>query len=78
MPGHALGDRATDDRADRDREAADAAPGAEGERATLERHAGRQDRQGQRRHDRAADALEGAGEDQDLDGARARRRPSRP
>ena len=64
LPGEALGDRPADERPDRDREAGDAAPRAERDGASLARHGGRQDRQAQRREDRAAETLDGAGDDQ--------------
>ena len=57
VPRDAAHDRAADERADRDREAADAAPDAEREPAPLGRDRGGEDRQRQRRDDRAADAL---------------------
>ena len=72
VPVEALGDGATDERPDGDGETGDAAPGAERDRATLGRDRGGQDGQGQRRDDRAADALDGAGEDQDLGRRRQR------
>jgi len=49
-----------------DRETADAAPRTECQCTSLERHAGRQDRQRQGRHDLATHPLQGTGEDQDL------------
>ena len=64
LPGDALHDRAADQRAERDGEAADPAPGAEREAAALGRHGRGEDRQGQRQHDRAAEALDRAGRDQ--------------
>src|SRR5439155_26786262 len=60
LPGDALDDRAADEWPERDREAADAAPGAECEPALLGRDGGAEDRQRQGRHDRAADALKGS------------------
>ena len=66
MPVEAFSDGAPDERADGDREAGDAAPRAEGHRSAFGRHGGGQDGQGEGRDDRAADALDGAGEDQDL------------
>src|SRR5438046_1244407 len=45
LPGDALNDRAADQRAERDGEAADAAPGAEREAAALCRHRRRENRQ---------------------------------
>ena len=57
----------------RDREAGDAAPRAEGDRATLRRHRAREDRQAQRRDEGAADALDRAGDDQDVARRRERR-----
>ena len=57
-------DRAADERAERHGEAADAAPGAEREAAPLGGHGRAEDRQRERRHDRAAEALHRAGRDQ--------------
>ena len=74
LPGQALDDGAADDRADGDGEAGDAAPDAEREAAAGRRHRAGKDRQGERRHDRAADALQGAGRDQPVDARRQRRR----
>ena len=72
VPVEALGDRATDERPDGDGQTGDAAPGAERDRATLGRDRGGQDGQGQRRDDGATDALDGAGEDQDVGRRRQR------
>src|SRR5262249_45138674 len=72
MPGDALGDRAADERADRDGKPADTAPGAERDRTSLGRNTGREDRQGEWGHDRAADALRRPGEDQDVTRRRER------
>ena len=73
LPGEALDDGAADDRAERDREAADRTPGAEREAALRGRHGRREDRQRQRHHDRAAEALHGAGDVEHLDVRRERR-----
>src|SRR5439155_15790343 len=72
LPGHAFGDGATNKRADGDREAGDAAPRAEGNGASLLRHGGAEDRQAERRDDGAAEALDGAGDDE-LDARRGER-----
>ena len=72
MPVEALGDGAADERTDGDGETGDAAPRTERDRASLRRHRRGQDRQGQRRHDRATDALDGAGEDEDVGRRRQR------
>ena len=64
LPGDALHDRAADERAERDGQAADAAPGAERDTAAIRRHRGREDRQRERQHDRAAEPLDRAGRDQ--------------
>ena len=64
--------RAADDRADRDREAGDPAPRAEDRAALLGRRVRREDRQRERRHDRGAEALDGAGDDQHLGAGRER------
>ena len=78
MPRDAGDDRAADERAERDGEAADPAPGAERDAAALGRDRGREDRQRERHHDRAAEALHGAGDVQRLDRRRERgRRPRR-
>ena len=66
VPAQPLGDGATHERADRDREPGDPAPRAEREGPSLRGNRGRQDRQAERRDDRATDALDGPGEDQDL------------
>ena len=73
VPVEALGDGAADERADGDREAGDPAPGPERDGASLRRDGRGQDGQGQRRDDRAADALDRAGEDEDLGRRRQRR-----
>ena len=64
LPGDALHDRAADERAERDGEAADATPGAERKTAAIRRHGGREDRQRERQHDRAAEPLDRASRDQ--------------
>ena len=74
LPREALDDRAAHERAERDSEAGDAAPQAEREPAPLGRDGVAQDGQGERRHDRAADALKRAGADQPLDRRRQCRR----
>ena len=68
VPVEALGDGATDDRSDRDGQAGDAAPRPEREGSTLRRDRGGQDGQGERGDERAADALDGPGEDEDVGG----------
>jgi len=74
LPGDALDDRAADERPERDAEAADAAPGAQRQAAALARNGLREQRQGERGDDRAADALQGAGGDQRADRRRQGRR----
>jgi len=74
LPRDALDDRAADDGAERDREAADTTtPGAEREAASLGRHAGGEDRERERRDDRAADSLDRACGNERLDRRRERR-----
>ena len=64
---------------ERDGEAADPAPGAERQAALLGRDGVREQRQRERRDDRAADALDRPGDDERLDRRRERReRPRRP
>ncbi len=58
LPRDPLDDRTADHRAERDRQAADTAPGPEREPAPLRWDRGRQDRERQRQHDRAAEALQ--------------------
>ena len=70
----ALDDRAADERPERDREAADPAPGAEREPALLGRDRGAEQRQRQRHHERAAEPLHRAGDVERVDGRRERGR----
>ena len=72
------GDRAADDRAERDAEAAHRAPDAERDAAPLRRHHAGQQRQRQRHHDRAAEALHRPGRDQHADVRRQRGGRPRP
>ena len=74
MPRDARDDGAADERAEGDREAADPAPRAEREAAPLGRDRGREDRQRERHHDRAAEALHGAGDVERADRRRERGR----
>ena len=55
---------AADERAERDGDAADARPDAERDAASFGREGVGEQRQRERRHDRGADALRGAGGDQ--------------
>ena len=77
VPGDPVDDRAADDRADRDREAGEPAPRSEVGTALLRRDLGGEDRQRQRRHDRGADALERARDDQHVRAAGERREHGR-
>ena len=72
LPRQPLDHGAADERAEGDGEAADAAPGAEREAAALGRDRRAEDRQRERRDDRAADALKRAGRDERLDRRRER------
>ena len=67
-----LRERATDERTGCDADAADRRPHAERQAALLGREGLGQQRQGQRRDDRGADALEGPGGDQEADRGRQR------
>ena len=60
-------DSAADDGTERDAEAADATPCAEGKPAAVGRDRSGEDRQRERCDDRAAEPLNGAGRDQRLD-----------
>ena len=64
VPRSGLHERATDERAKRDGDAADAGPDAQGQPAALGREGLGQQGEGQRGGDRGADALDGAGGDQ--------------
>ena len=70
LPGRALHDGPADQRADGDGQAADGAPGAQGQAAALRGHRRRQQREGQRDHDGGADALHGPGGHQGADAGR--------
>ncbi len=76
LPGDAVDDGAADERAHGDSEAGDAGPGAERDTAPLARDRSAQDRQGQRRHDRGAEALQRSSGDQPV-GRRSERRGGR-
>ena len=84
LPGKTGDDSAADERADRDREAADPAPRAQGEPTLLGGHRRREERQRQRSDDRAADALGRARGDERVDrrgergGGRGRREDPEP
>ena len=73
VPGAELDHGAADERAERDGDPADPRPDAERETALLRREGVGQQRQRQRRHDRAADALQRAGRDQQAHVGRQRR-----
>ena len=73
VPGAELDHGAADERAERDGDPADPRPDAERETALLRREGVGQQRQRQRRHDRAADALQRAGRDQHAHVGRQRR-----
>ncbi len=64
LPGEPFGDRAAHERPDGDGEAADAAPRAQRDGASLRRDGSREDRQGERQDDGAAEALDGPGDDE--------------
>jgi hypothetical protein len=72
LPGDALDNGPADERAERDGEAADAAPRAERHAPALRRHRLREDRQRQRQHNGAAEALDRARRDQLVRRARQR------
>jgi hypothetical protein len=72
VPRDAFDDRAADQRAERDAQAGDARPGADGQTAALGRELVREQRQRQRRHDRGADALDRPRADQRRGGRRQR------
>ena len=72
LPRQALDHGAADERPEGDGQAADATPGAEREAAALGRDRRAEDRQRQRRDDRAAEALERACGDERLDRRRER------
>ncbi len=74
MPGDTADDGAADERAERDREAADAAPRAEEDTAAVLGHARGEDRKCQRHHDRAAEALQSTRGVERTDRRRERRR----
>ena len=74
LPGDALDDRAADQRAERDGQAADPAPCSEREPALLRRCRVAEDRQRKGHDDRSPETLEGAGEHERLDRRRERGR----
>src|SRR5207253_9854390 len=72
VPRDAADDRAADERTERDREAADAAPDAEREPAALAWDRGGQGREREWRDDRAADPLERARDGERIGARRGR------
>ncbi len=68
LPGGTLGDRAADEWADRDGEAGDRAPHAEGRAASFGRDGRGQDGEGQRQDERGPESLDGPRCDEDPDG----------
>ena len=73
LPRDAFHDRPAHERAERDRQTGDAAPGAECEPALLRGDGRREQRQGERHDDRSAGPLQRAGDDERIDRRRERR-----